>query len=297
MTTITNDFSGTSSGQLTTTTYIASSKSETVPAAQSIPITEQLIIPPGTSAAAQSKVINAFFAESEPPEVSFSSERGEVMTVELFACNDVNVYTVGDDNPSGYEPWGSMDHTVHEYLSLRSSAERIQTRNKWTDTYAAPPGINTDFAPLTVYKKSVHRVKVNAGEPKFFKLPRMKPHCYQVMLPTGSGSSSIKLMKVYGSIISDHYNEIDTPTPDALGKITWKKFFSTVGKVIKVIFEVSKVVIPFILTVVKDDKLEIEPENIRLNAILSAKRKHVAHGLKSRKPKQVKRIKSKSKKA
>jgi hypothetical protein len=122
--------------------------------------------------------------------------------------------------------------------------------------YTTTP-LSTTSISFQTYTKSVHKVAVSGSVPKKFKLPSgTKPALSILRGSLAMESGYVLLRKVWGYVTSDSYTE-DQFNDSATSRANWTKVFKTIGKVIKVVAKVAEVVIPFLLTVVKKDKMRL----------------------------------------
>lgn len=301
-----------SRAEVSTTSYFDAVSQETVPAAQRKPVLLEVDIPPMASQEF-GEAVNAFFGNTKPVHVWIDSNVGCVIDVERVRTEHVpvnvmvqtatkGVVTTSTDTPNStttlayYAGYG-IDCASVEVAALGLSATAV-------DTPRDPPNV-TDFAydmirtvPLSVVNSDLETVKVVGLDPRKITFSN-KPYCCiqpnVSITPASTDKAAIvwaahqtgaRLYKVYGWITSSDYTEVMIPITDPVTKaLTWKKFFQTLGKTIKVIAEVAKVVLPFVIGFLLLD--ELNDEGSRRIKAAQAKSKFALAKFKPRpKPKQ-----------
>jgi hypothetical protein len=258
-----------------------------------------MYIPQGTSTVNSDRALNAFLADSTPPEIWLDCEHGEVLSVELYDFADVNVHIDLSDDISEIITNKSPDSSYLSFHDVASASGIVNTVVRGVNVSNSASYKAT--AALQAYTKKVHRVSVTSGVPKRFVVPSgYKPRIYIAMdknISNPAGNQGLKVNKYWGQIVSDSYQEVDVQEWNPVTRaIDWKKVFKTVGKVIKVIAKVTEVVIPFVITLVAAE--ENSKRDARINKAIEQRLKSDAirssdRHLRSKQSKSQKRMKSK----
>lgn len=274
---ISNTFERSGAGRYTTTTYVPSIAQDTLPEPQVVPITEELYIPSGAgTAAGRIAAIQAFLDDESSPEILIASDEGEQVVLEWFQTSHHVVYgrTVGTGSLAGYTSEDPRSRYTADELSASCRTNNVDSSSvsvglvsdSWVSYGIA--GESRSVASIRTHSLSV---LVNAGEPRKVKIPgKASPRIVYVqeLGAQAAKSGAFKIQKIWGYLKSDHFTESEVQDYNpTLKSVDWKKVWTTVGKVVKVIAEVSKVVIPFLLTIVVDEASETEPDVTKLRLI------------------------------